>query len=189
MSLILQPKFLLARQQFLLSAAMSLGLYDFLNNYDLTEELSIKWPNDLYIGTKKIAGVLIENTLRGAYLDWSIIGMGININQTFFDPTLPNPTSLSLELNKKVEINDCLFQLYQALERQYLRMQAGKAKEILEDYTQKLFQVNKKALYRILSEGTVVEGVLKGVDESGKMLLAFEKKILAYDLKEISPVL
>jgi len=185
LSLILRPKFLLARQQFLLSAAMSLGVYDFLNQFDLPAPLSIKWPNDIYVGNKKIGGMLIENTLRSNYLDWSIIGLGININQIDFDARLPNPTSLAKELNKKIKINDCLFQLYSALERQCLRMQAGTAESIFESYTQKLYQLNKPAFYKIVAEDRIVEGILKGVDETGQLLLAYEEKTVAFDLKKV----
>lgn len=187
-SLILRPKFLLARQQFLLSAAMALGVYDFLNMYPLPEPLSIKWPNDLYIGNKKIGGMLIENTLRGDYLNWSIIGLGININQTIFDPALPNPTSLALLLNKNTEINNCLFQLYAALERQYLRMQTGTVESIFEDYTQKLFRLQEKALYKIVEENRVVEGIIKGVDNIGRLLLFYENETKPFELKKITPI-
>jgi len=190
MSVILCPKSLLVKQQFVLNAAMSLGVYDFINEVlEKPVGLAIKWPNDIYIGEKKIAGMLIENILKGSYLDKTIVGMGINVNQGVFDPTLANPTSMFLYSKKKYEINKILFQLYAALERQYLRIQAGKTKEIISDYTNRLFQIEMLAKYKITTNQEVVEGVIVGVDELGRLLLKINGTLSAFDLKQIAPFL
>jgi BirA family biotin operon repressor/biotin-[acetyl-CoA-carboxylase] ligase len=185
LSIILCPKFLLVKHQFYLNAAIALGVYDFINEIIVSSRLSIKWPNDIYIGEKKIAGLLIENILRGAYLDKTIVGIGININQTEFDPALPNPTSLSLECRKNFSIDNLLFQLYACLERQYLRLQRGSLQEIIKDYQKCLFGTNLTRKYK-LSDGSLIEAEIVGVEENGRLLVKHNETIRSFDLKEIS---
>ena len=188
-SIILCPKFLLVKQQFLLNAAMALGVYDFINEIiGYSSELTIKWPNDIYIAEKKVSGMLIENILKGSYLDKTIVGLGININQELFDPVLPNPTSLYLHCEEKFEIDKILFQLYACLERQYLRLQAGRFEEILLDYKNRLFRINTKSKYKLNENSEIIDGIIEGVDETGRLLVRINDSLKSFDLKQISPV-
>jgi BirA family biotin operon repressor/biotin-[acetyl-CoA-carboxylase] ligase len=189
LSVLLRPKFLLAQQQFALNAATALAVYDFLNQFELKKPLSIKWPNDLYIGKEKIAGILIENQLRGKYLDWSVVGIGINVNQEKFPSHLPNPSSLFLQTEKKYEIPPLLFQLYASLERHYLRIKAGRVNEIRKEYVEKLFQIDTFAPYLMHAEQKEEYGTIEGIDLFGRLLVRFKDRLQAFDLKEISPVL
>ena len=83
-----------ARDQFVLNEIAALSVVDFLRLHDI--QAQIKWPNDVYVGSRKICGILIENSIRGNWLSSSIIGIGLNINQRNFDVNLPNPTSMVL---------------------------------------------------------------------------------------------
>lgn len=83
-----------ARDQFVLNEIAALSVVDFLRLHDI--QAQIKWPNDIYVGSKKICGILIENSLRGSGISSSILGIGLNINQRNFDVNLPNPTSMVL---------------------------------------------------------------------------------------------
>ena len=83
-----------AYDQFVLSEIAALSVVDMLAEHDI--QAKIKWPNDIYVGDRKICGMLIENSLRGEWLQHSIIGIGLNVNQRNFDVTLPNPTSIVL---------------------------------------------------------------------------------------------
>ena len=85
---------MLAYDQFVLSEITSLAIVDLLADFGI--EAKIKWPNDIYIGDRKICGILIENSLKGEWIQHSIIGIGLNVNQRNFDVTLPNPTSMVL---------------------------------------------------------------------------------------------
>jgi BirA family biotin operon repressor/biotin-[acetyl-CoA-carboxylase] ligase len=183
-SIILCPKFMLVKHQFYLNAAIALGVYDFVKQI-LQSTVSIKWPNDIYIGEKKVAGLLIENILRGAYLDKTIVGIGININQIDFDPSLPNPTSLCLECQNKFSIDDLLFQLYACLERQYFRLQKGSFQNIIKDYQKCLLGMDIIRKYK-LSDGTIIEAEIVGVEENGRLLVKYNETIRSFDLKEIS---
>ena len=93
-SIILKFAAYAAHDQFAISEIAALSVVDFLAAHDI--EAKIKWPNDIYVGDKKICGILIENTLRGNSLSHSIVGIGLNVSQRVFDPSLPNPTSMAL---------------------------------------------------------------------------------------------
>ena len=93
-SILVCPSALKASDGFVLSQAMALSIKEVLDAY--LEGISIKWPNDIYCGDEKICGILIENSLKGSEIDWSIIGIGLNVNQTSFPEHLPNPTSMRL---------------------------------------------------------------------------------------------
>ena len=95
-----------AREQFVLTEITSLSIVEFLSRHGI--KAKIKWPNDIYVGDKKICGVLIENSLRGENLSSSIIGIGLNVNQRNFDVNLPNPTSMVLETGFEEDIKGCL---------------------------------------------------------------------------------
>lgn len=83
-----------AYDQQVISQITSLALVDLLAAHEI--EAKIKWPNDIYVGNKKICGILIENTVLGKWMTSSIIGIGLNVNQRSFDAKLPNPTSMVL---------------------------------------------------------------------------------------------
>ena len=93
-SLIVKDFRIKANEQSAISQATALSLTKLLGRYGI--EARIKWPNDIYAGDNKICGILIENSLKGMEIDWSIIGIGLNVNQTSFPEHLPNPTSMRL---------------------------------------------------------------------------------------------
>lgn len=83
-----------ATEQWRLSMLVAVALWEVLANYLPQEQLSIKWPNDIYFGDKKLVGILIENSLAGQYIGYSIAGIGLNINQTEWRSNAPNPISM-----------------------------------------------------------------------------------------------
>ena len=97
-SILLKPDFLPASDQFILSQIVALGLLDYLQSRGLTA--TIKWPNDIYAGDRKICGTLIETGLADKRVSWAVAGIGLNVNQQVFDPSLPNPTSMTLETGR-----------------------------------------------------------------------------------------
>lgn len=126
-SMVLFPKQLFAEEQFMISEVVSLALKDVLSNY--VSDISIKWPNDIYWNNKKIAGILIEHAITGDRLDYSIIGVGLNVNQTTFESDAPNPVSLKqitgITYSLKAiltQIQECLFDYYQEFEITYLHL-------------------------------------------------------------------
>lgn len=93
-SLVVEPTHIHVGEQFVISMIASLASADAIRQAGV--ECMVKWPNDLYVDNRKVGGILIEHSLQGEYLTESVIGIGINIKQTEFDPSLPNPVSLSI---------------------------------------------------------------------------------------------
>ena len=96
-SIVLKDFDILPKELVAISQITALSIVDFLSLYGI--DARIKLPNDIYVGARKISGILIENSICAGKLRWSIIGIGINVNQTVFPTSLPNPTSISLEKN------------------------------------------------------------------------------------------
>ena len=108
-SLLLKPRFLNPCNQFLLTQVLSLAISDFLLT-QTDKTVSIKWPNDIYTGKKKIYGILVKNQLLGSVFENSFCGIGLNVNQETFPP-LPNPTSLIIETGKEFDLENVLQQV------------------------------------------------------------------------------
>ena len=103
-SIALNMSYLKAEDQFLLTQMVSVSMVDILKKYLPEESLFIKWPNDIYYNDKKIAGILIKNEIKGMMMGTSIIGIGLNVNQTTFDETLPNPISMKMITGKDCDL-------------------------------------------------------------------------------------
>lgn len=105
-TLVLFSKYLKAEQQFYLAHAVSLAIVDFLQSHKI--DANIKWPNDILAGNKKIAGILIENSVLNDNLLYSLVGIGLNVNQQYFGSTLLNVQSMkNLTLNE-YDLNELL---------------------------------------------------------------------------------
>lgn len=103
-----------AYDQFVISQLTSLAVVDLLASHGIVAR--IKWPNDIYVGDRKICGMLIENAVRGKRLHTSIIGIGLNVNQRNFDVNLPNPTSMILAREENTGMDSEAFDLNELLE-------------------------------------------------------------------------
>lgn len=98
-SLVIEPRHILVEHQFRISESAAMAASDAVREATGGQvECVVKWPNDLYVGNRKIGGILIEHSLQSEYLSRSVIGIGINVRQRVFDPSLPNPTSIAAEL-------------------------------------------------------------------------------------------
>ena len=107
-SIALDMSFLKAENQFILTQIVSVTMINVLKNYLPEESLFIKWPNDIYFNDKKIAGILIKNEIKGIMMGTSIIGIGLNVNQTSFDDNLPNPISMKMITGKDFDLDELL---------------------------------------------------------------------------------
>ena len=183
MSLIVQPHFLAARDQFVLSQAVSLGVLDFIQKY-VDGDAKVKWPNDIYIGNKKVAGILIQNTLSSSKIQNSIIGVGINVNQTKFKSEAPNPTSLKLETGKDFDLDELLEMLCWKIEVRYLQLKANAFDKIKTDYLENLYRYATDAMFQIPA-GDFFQGRIIGIGEFGKLLLQTKRGVEEFDTKEV----
>jgi len=145
-SIILYPSFIKPEDQFLISMVISLGVCDFLKRY--IPDCSVKWPNDIYVNNDKIAGILIESSLTGNHIDFTIAGIGLNINQENFLSNAPNPISLHLLSGLKYELGDCLYNLAIDLDKRYKQLIGGYFDQIKEEYISKLYRLNEWNKFR-----------------------------------------
>lgn len=181
-SLVWEPTFLEAKRQFLLSEAVALALTDVLKKYEINSK--IKWTNDIYVGRKKICGILIEHDLGvEGRLARTIVGIGLNINQKEFDAWVPNPTSMALVGGKTFDVGEVFQELYDALEVRYGQLQSN-PEQIEKEYDALLFRKGELATYR-LPNGKSFEGVILGVKSSGELLVESEGMVVPYLFKEI----
>jgi len=186
-SVILLPKFLLARKQFLLNQVVSLSVFDTLKEF-IKEGLTIKWPNDIYVFDKKITGILIQNNLRGSTLQSAIIGIGINVNQKKFISDAPNPTSIALETGTTIDLDVVLSKFCQSLENNYLQLKAGQIAQIQQRYLDNLFRFGETYPYR-RTDGTVFKGEIKGVTDIGKLSMKTDIGMEEFAFKEVGYIL
>jgi len=186
-SLLLTPTFLDPKQQFALTAAISFAVARWLES--LTHvSVKIKWPNDIYIGDRKIGGILIENILKGKSWKSAVIGIGININQTIFPAGIQHQaTSVKQILHKDCQVSELLPDLCKHIEQEYIALKSGRFDTTLADYKQKLYRLNE--LHPYLVEGINVSGVLRGVTETGRLQIDFNGHLVDFDIKEIAFVI
>ncbi len=104
-------------------------------------ETRIKWPNDIYVGEKKICGILIENILQGKQVSASIIGIGLNLNQTHFPADIPNPVSLRELTGQVYDIRKELCRLHAALKKSAALLDTQEGRMLLDkDFHSVLFR-------------------------------------------------
>lgn len=166
-SIILFPDFLSAAKQFYLSKVASLAIVDFLKTE--TNGITIKWPNDIYFEHKKIAGILIENSIKGQNLSSSIIGIGLNLNQEIFVSDAPNPVSLKQISRNDFNIEMVADAITENLKRWYYKLQIGEFDEIDKSYFKLLFRANKWAEFAV--KGIPFEAKITGIGEFGQLVL------------------
>lgn len=185
-SLVWEPTFLEAKRQFLLSEAVALALVDTLGRYDIAAK--IKWTNDIYVGRKKICGILIEHDLGvEGKLARTIVGIGLNVNQKLFEEWVPNPTSMAILKGESYDVGAVFQELYDALERRYNQLQSA-PEEIEKEYDALLFRKGELATYA-LPGGKRFEGVIQGVKSTGELLVESQGMVVPYLFKEIEFVI
>ncbi len=181
-SVLLNPSFLRVDQQFDLNKAISVAVNDVLTQYAGSAAL-IKWPNDIYIGNKKVGGMLIENIVNGNKIRHAIVGIGLNVNQTNFPVSLKNVTSLKQGLHKDYDLYVLLGEICSAIEARYLQLKAGRNEKISSDYMDKLYLINQWAKFKT-SEG-VLNGRIIGVNLSGQLEMETVEGTVCFNNKEI----
>jgi BirA family biotin operon repressor/biotin-[acetyl-CoA-carboxylase] ligase len=185
-SLILYPTFLLAEDQFYLSKVISLAIVDFIALF--TDNVSIKWPNDIYVGDKKIAGILIENSIEGERIIQSVAGVGVNINQQKFSAYVPNPLSLNQLTGNEYDLKEMLYIILDLVRYRYGLLKEKKFEIINENYHHGLYRINQMATY--VANGKSFKGKIVEVEANGTLIIYDEnKKIRKFLHKEVEYVL
>lgn len=181
-SVILKPKFLPVGEQFLLSQAVALAIYDYLLFY--TNEVKIKWPNDIYISDKKISGTLIENSIQGSSISHSIVGIGININQVNFGN--PRFTSLAQVLGFPAALETEFARIVHLLDARYISLKSMRQNQnIRSEYLSNLYGYRQSVAFRYHDK--IVNGSVVDVTISGQLCVQFDgsENVQEFALKEI----
>ncbi|MGI6073496.1 MAG: biotin--[acetyl-CoA-carboxylase] ligase [Fermentimonas sp.] len=138
-SLLIYPNNLLANQQFIISRIASLSVKSLLDLF--VDDITIKWPNDIYWRDKKISGMLIENDLEGKYVKNSIIGIGINVNQESFPDDIPNPVSVRQIIGLPCDMENMEYIFTRNFTYYYYGLfEDGKIEEIEDEYMRSLYR-------------------------------------------------
>jgi BirA family biotin operon repressor/biotin-[acetyl-CoA-carboxylase] ligase len=166
-SLILRPNFLLAEQQFFLSMCVSNAIVGFLIPFHAA--VKIKWPNDILMNRKKVAGILIENTVLQKKLHSSVVGIGLNVNQKEFPASIPDATSLSIITGRQYDLSESLGDLLNSLSLHLNKLYDQRFAEIKTLYLNNLQGLNEWAIY-VDSTGTI-EGRIVDVTDASELLL------------------
>jgi len=162
-SIILFPNMVDAADQFILSEFISLGIIDYLQT--IINGCKIKWPNDIYAGNDKIAGILIENSIAGNTINSTVAGIGLNINQEVFPGRIPNPVSLKMITGIEYDTRLCLEGLLKCLDMRYKGLITGDRNQIRDDYSGSLYRLGEWHDYR--TAGGVFRGRISSVGEPG----------------------
>jgi len=169
---------------FYISIVTSLALIKTLQNFSIPR-LSIKWPNDILSEDKKVCGILIENVIKQNSLKASIIGAGLNVNQTTFQ-NLPRATSLKLLSGNHFDLDEVLYVVIKYLKYYFMLLRNEEYDFVKNEYESYLFRKNKPSTFRN-AEGDMFTGIIKKISESGSLQILLEDAILKeYDLKEIT---
>ena len=179
-SMLIHPTDIPASQQFRITEVVSVALCEVLEQY--IGDVSIKWPNDIYMGDKKICGVLIENRLQGNVIVDSIIGIGLNVNQTEFVSDAPNPVSLRQLLGREIDREALLHDFLETLET------VSSSETTYSAYRNKLFRMGKQAVFS--DETGRFEGTIQDVETDGRLLIKdLSGQARRYAFKEVQFVI
>ena len=167
MSVTAQMQWLPVSRQFELSVAVALSCFDFFEKY-VVPNLFIKWPNDIFINDSKAGGILIENIIKGKIWQWSVIGMGLNINQEHFDESSFTATSLKKETGKDFEVIKLAEELYESVLKRIEGLKSGNFNKMLEEYNQHLYARDKWV--KLKKGNQVFETKIISVSSSGELI-------------------
>lgn len=186
-SVALDVSFLPAQRQFLLSEAVPLGIIEVLDTILPSEKWSIKWPNDIFYENRKLAGILINSTIKANMMDVSIVGIGLNVNQMQFQDWPTHPISLKMITGEDYDLRPLLEQIAEHLLIKVQQLKSDPA-AIEQDYLKRLFRYRRWAEYEV--DGEIMRLFMTGIDSFGRLQLIDEQQVLqTFDIKEIKFVL
>ena len=168
MSVLVHPKKVSARTQFIITQMVSVALCNTLEPL-IDKPVEIKWPNDIYVGDKKICGVLIENRLEGRHIRDCVIGIGLNVNQTEFLSDAPNPVSIKQLTGRDTDRDELLASFLNKLQH------ATDNKRIHLDYMRRLYR--QKGLHPFMANGNRFMATIVGVNDEGRLMLQDEQGV------------
>lgn len=183
LSVIFYPKFLTPRAQFELNKTIALGVYDFVCAY-ISKKTAIKWPNDILVEDRKLAGILIQNGLSSGQFSHAVVGIGVNINQTSFNIAGRTPTSFALETHQQYDLEQLKMALYFFLEKRYLQLKFNQHALLQTDYLQGLYRYGVPHRFR-KKDGTSFTGIIEGIAPNGQLIINHNGQSTFFGFKEV----
>ena len=183
-SILLKPGFLESRQLFIINKLTSVAICDYLNQVlGPHQPVSIKWPNDIYVGDCKIAGILTETISQPDGSFEIIAGIGLNVNQEQFPDSLPNPTSMKLICGQKYNLKEEIKELLKCLVNRYIQLRYDKYNIIDGQYLKKLYKVNEASNY--LYKNEKISAQIKDVLADGRLRLLSKGNTIDVTMNEL----
>ncbi len=181
-SIVLQPRMERLDAHFYLNKAVAVALCDTIRQW--LPEARLKWPNDIYVGDRKIAGVLIENLFSGKKIKHSVLGIGVNVNQRTFGDGLARATSIVNETGQELDLQAFIASLCKHIEVRYLSFLDGQFEVLQGDYLRRLYRYEEVHLYQT-KEGKLLAKIVD-VNEQGQLVLQSDLGQTAYNFKELA---
>lgn len=169
MTMIRYPVFLAVDRQFLLNKSVSLGVLDFVHALLPEGPCRIKWPNDICYGSSKLGGILINHSIPGNTFGHSVIGIGINVNETSFDPVVPDPVSIRQITSGTTDLETALKVLIEKLDDRYRQLKRGSVGLLDREYKNSLMGVNEERRFKTVSG--IFTGIIRDVDQFGRLIV------------------
>lgn len=189
-SIYLKPSTIPIESIFLLNKWVSISIIQSLNQViekaGFNMKCAIKWPNDILLNNKKIGGILIENSLRGHHIEYSIVGIGLNINETSFPYELIHASSFRSIFNQEWNRQAILKSILETLETQYLKLISQPFSFSDEAYESHLYRIHEPHSFKI--HENIVQGTIRGITSQGKLKVEIEGEIKTFYFKEIELV-
>ena len=186
LSILIRPKALEVTRQFLLSQVTALALHDAMQHYGI--DVRLKWPNDIYVGNRKLAGILLELDYSGTFVEQAIIGIGINVNQHSFPPMERIPISMKMLQEREFILDYILATLLDSFELYYNKLSNGNRDHIATEYTNLLLGMNEQ--HTFADKNGCFDAIITGVESDGHLLLQRnDGSIGKYAFKEVEMIL
>ena len=191
-SLLLKPDMIKAENQFIISQIAAVGVYEYLKSKGV--EAKIKWPNDIYVEDKKIAGILIENAIEGDSLSESVVGIGLNLNQDKFESNAPNPVSLKKITGKEYDLKEELEKLAFFLYDLYIPFKnfswGSISEKISTMYHRNLYRYEEIHKFQETPSGEVLEARIIGTDKNACLQIEkLDGSVVSYAFKEVKYII
>ena len=186
-SILVRPgKALEVKEQFLLSQVVALAMHDAMLHFGI--ETRLKWPNDIYVGNRKLAGILLELDYTGNMVEQAIIGIGVNVNQEEF-PTMDRiPVSMKMLQGHEFILDNVLATILDSFERYYHKLESGNKELIAERYTGLLLGMNERRTF--IDKDGYFEGTITSVESDGHLILQrTDGSSCRYAFKEVEMIL
>lgn len=181
-SVLIKDVLLEINEIFSLNAAVAVSVADALETLHIGD-ISIKWPNDILAGNKKIGGILIENSIKNNGEIYSIVGIGLNINQQVFDG-LFKATSLAVLYGREYDKDTVMIAIAENLKRNVAAVLHKDTNAIWQKYHKKLYKRNVPMPFE--KQGKRFMGIIKGISKNGSLMVQLEDDTIAeYGIKEV----